>query len=214
LVGYLPLIRKKCYNGCMRTPNTKCILCDKPLYRRPSDKQEFRYAACIKCRGEAQKVAGITKKQQRGLRLGRIKGTNHLEGIPKSFESKKKRAVSMALWCKTNPDKCVARAKNNKGAKHYRWKGGISNLNQSIRQLDKNRKWMDAVKARDGKCVICGSPKSLESHHIIPVAVIMEQYKITTREQAEECKALWLLSNGKTFCRKCHYKVHGRKYED
>jgi len=137
----------------MRTPNCNCLLCEKPLYRRPNELARFRHFACMEHRAEAQKVSGITDKQLAALSLGRQKGTNHLKGIPKSAESKLKQSKSMKLWCKNNPEKALNRAKNNRGEKHYRWNGGSSKLNTSIRLMTENRKWMDSVKLRDGACV-------------------------------------------------------------
>lgn len=49
----------------MRTPNTQCLLCAKPLYRRPYEMAKVRYAACMACRSEAQKVSGIPRADSR-----------------------------------------------------------------------------------------------------------------------------------------------------
>jgi hypothetical protein len=199
----------------MRTPNTQCLLCKKPLYRRPSDSAKFRYVACIKCRSEAQKVSGITDKQLAGLALGREKGTNHLEGLPKSKASNKKRSRSHIKWCRDNPDKVAARGMKNRGENHYKWKGGVSNIQASIRRMTENRKWMDAVKERDGRKCICGSTKNIEAHHIVYLCVLIEQHKIKSREDAYKYKdILWDMKNGITLCRKCHYAIHKRTYAD
>lgn len=57
--------------------------------------------------------------------------------------------------------------------------------------------WAQNVIRRDGgKCVICGSEKKLQAHHIIPVANDPEGvYKYDER-------------NGITLCDKCHAQVH------
>ena len=58
-------------------------------------------------------------------------------------------------------------------------------------------KWARAVKKRDqNKCVICGSIRDLEAHHIIPVSH-NESYK-------------YIVPNGITLCSKCHWYVHNK----
>lgn len=195
-----------------RTPNCACVVCDKPLYRRPHELAKVRYVACIDHRVEAQRHFGVTEKQNHALNLGREKGTNHLDGIPKSEASKRKRSVAMKKWCKENAGAVKKRAAKTRGEKHYRWNGGSSRLNTLIRRMHENRQWMNAVVMRDGECQRCASEVDLEAHHIKPLARILEENNITTCEQARNCKALWDLSNGLTLCKQCHYKHHGRKY--
>ncbi len=137
----------------MRTPNTECIVCKKPLYRRPSDLRRYNGVCCFNCRSAYYK----SKPTSPNLELGREKGTNHLEGISKSNSQKEKMKKKMFKWCKENPDKVKMRGEKTREEKHYRWKGGQSRLNISIRQMHENRKWIEAVKERDKKCKFCGS---------------------------------------------------------
>ena len=194
----------------MRTPNTQCEICGKPLYRRPFELKKYNGVCCISCCSELYKQ----REPSPNLILGREKGTNHLRGIPKSEGSKIKRAISMVKWCKENPAKVKARGKKCRAENHYNWKGGILNIGQSIRRMWECEKWRDDVKARDQKCQLCGSVKNLESHHIIPIQMIIEIFQIKNREDARNCKELWDIKNGVTLCRKCHYKLHGRKYAE
>lgn len=198
----------------MRTPNTKCCICEKPLYRRPNELAKVRHVACMEHRNEAQDKAGLTEAQLAALSMGRRPGTNNRTGYKHSEKTKRKMADTRKQWCKDNPDKVKAAGKKIYGANNYNWKGGCARLNASIRRLAENRKWMDAVKGRDGKCMVCGSAERLEAHHIVPLAVLIGVHGITSRDQARECEALWGLSNGMTVCARCHYKIHGRKYED
>lgn len=198
----------------MRAPNARCCVCRKPLYRRPSELLRVRYFACMKHRNKAQDRAGLTDAQLAALAKGRKPGTNNRAGYKHREESKRKASVAHKAWCKSNPDKVRARGEKTRGSKHYNWKGGSTRLNAAIRRLTENRNWMDAVKARDGKCVVCGIRKTLESHHIVPLAVLVGVHGITNRDEARECAALWDLKNGMTVCARCHYKIHGRKYED
>ena len=56
--------------------------------------------------------------------------------------------------------------------------------------------------------------KKLEAHHIISVNNLIEKHLIQTREQAVECNEFWELGNGITLCRKCHYELEGRTYDN
>lgn len=196
----------------MRTPNTACLLCNKPLYRRPSDMARARYAACLTCRSEAQKVAGITEVQQSGLKLGRPKGTNHRTGYKHREESKAKASASHKKFCAENPGRVLASRAKIRAENHYRWNGGAAKLNTSIRQMNENRRWMDAVKTRDGACVRCGSVERLESHHLTSLAELIERHGIRSRDDARQhASVLWDMNNGETLCEACHYAEHGRR---
>jgi hypothetical protein len=183
------------------------------MYRRPFEIKIARYFVCKKHRSEALKIFGNTKKQNEALKLGREKGTNHLQGIPKSEKSKEKRSIAMKKLYKENPKLFKDRAKSYRGINHYNWKGGKTNINQAIRSLHEMRKWQIAIKKRDKKCRLCGSKKDLEAHHIESVSHMIEKYNIETRDDAIKCDGFWKLDNGITLCKKCHYKIEGRTYD-
>src|SRR5689334_8304987 len=130
----------------MRTPNTECLVCGKPLYRRPFELAKVRHVACMEHRALAQKISGITPAQKAGLALGSVKGTNYRVGYKHKVESRKKASESHKRWCAANPDAVKARGAKNRAENHYRWNGGSSRLNTSVRQMNENRIWMDAVK--------------------------------------------------------------------
>lgn len=188
----------------MRTPNTECILCGKPLYRRPSNIARARYAACISCRGRARVVAGITKAQQAGLGLGRPKGTNHRTGYHHREESKRKTSESNRRFWEAHPDLAIQRAASLR-------KPLSEKLNQYIRRMRENRRWMETVKKRDGRCLRCGSCDALEAHHKIELAELVVRFGITDRDDARAHAAvLWNIDNGETLCQSCHFAEHGR----
>lgn len=195
----------------MRTPNTECILCKKPLYRRAFEFAKVRYFACMGCRSEAQKVVGITDAQHAGLKLGSVKGTNHRTGYKHREESKRQIGESNQRFWAANPELAAARGEKTRGELNAGWKGGVSRLNISIRQMHENRCWMEAIKARDCRCVRCGSSEELEAHHLTSLATLLERHGIKSRADARAHAAiLWDLSNGETLCRSCHFAEHGR----
>ena len=196
----------------MRTPNSECVVCGKPLYRRPNEIAKVRHVACMEHRNEAQAKAGLTAKQLTALSMGRRKGTNNRTGYKHREESKRKASKSHKAWCKANPDKVKARGEKTRGPLNYNWKGGSTRLNTAIRRLTEYRKWADAVVRRDGRCLECGAEVDLEAHHVKPFAELISENGIKNRQQAKECQSLWDESNGKTLCECCHCKKHGRKY--
>lgn len=191
----------------MRTPNTKCEVCEKPLYRRPYELKKYSGVCCRGCRSEYLKSKPVSPN----LELGRQKGMNK-KGHTNTAEEKAKRSKTLRQFYIDNPQVAQERGKKLRAELHYRWNGGISKLNKSIRTMTENRRWMDAVKKRDGKCLFCGSKEELEADHIKPLAELLTEYEITDREQARECKELWNLDNGRTLCRKCHCNKDNRKY--
>jgi hypothetical protein len=195
----------------VRTPNAACVICTKPLYRRPSELARVRYAACIAHRAQAQSFVGVTEAQQAGLKLGRQKGTNYRPLGHRQTDSQKIKVSekNRAFWA-ANPEKALARGEKTRGDKNVRWKGGATRLNTSIRQMTENRRWMDAVKNRDGRCLRCGSTDNLEAHHKVELHDLVERHGIRSRDEARACPELWSLGNGETLCQSCHYTEHGR----
>jgi 5-methylcytosine-specific restriction endonuclease McrA len=167
------------------------------------------------CRSEAQRVAGITPAQHVGLGRGRQKGKGGRRGRPHGAESKRKTAEANRRYWAEHPDQLAARGAKTRGEAHCFWKGGVSKLNESIRRMTENRKWMDAVKARDGRCVRCGSTEKLESHHRRGLAVLIVELGIKDRDDARaNAEKLWDLDNGETLCERCHYQHHGRAHHE
>ena len=58
----------------------------------------------------------------------------------------------------------------------------------------KYRKWREAVLARDGACLKCGSLENLEAHHI--------------KTFADNPQDRFDVSNGLTYCHDCHKQIH------
>lgn len=188
------------------------MVCSKPLYRRPNELARVRHVACMEHRALAQSLSGVTDAQRAGLSLGRVKGKNHRTGYRHREESKRKASETHKAFWAANPELAARRGEKVRGPLNVNWKGGTAKLNLSIRQMTENRRWMDAVKARDGACLRCGSTESLETHHRTPLATLIAQLGIKSRDDARtHSAALWALENGETLCESCHYIEHGRK---
>ena len=97
-----------------------------------------------------------------------------------------------------------------KGDKCYNWKGGITAVNHSIRTCLQYREWIMSVFKRDDfTCQDCGATKVyLHAHHIRLFSDIMQEYSITSLEEALLCDALWDVSNGRSLCELCHKREH------
>ncbi len=96
------------------------------------------------------------------------------------------------------------------GEKNPRWKGGISSLVNKVRTCKKYKEWVKECYQRDNwTCQICskrGGDLNVD-HYPVMFSKIMETKKITSYEQALDCKELWDTSNGRTLCVKCHRKT-------
>lgn len=70
----------------------------------------------------------------------------------------------------------------------------------STRNYDaKYKEWIFAVFKRDNfKCVLCGSKKQIQAHHII--------------RYADSHSGRYAVGNGATTCNKCHKKITGHEH--
>lgn len=97
-----------------------------------------------------------------------------------------------------------------KGDLHPNWKGGISSINNLIRECETYNRWRKEIYKRDNyKCVSCASNIKIEAHHKFPLYKIIKLNNIKTLEEAYLCKDIWNLENGETKCLKCHNLTKG-----
>ena len=92
------------------------------------------------------------------------------------------------------------------GKNSPRWRGGITPLYYRIRKLTESNRWRLAIFERDlFTCQECKkSGIRLECHHIKSFLKIIKENNIKTIEEALNCKELWDVNNGITYCKKCH----------
>ena len=123
---------------------------------------------------------------------------------------KRKNKPSGTLGKTWKVDKIIKRP-NNLGEKNHFWKGGKTKLSQQIRNSAEYSFWRKQIFERDNyTCQQCGRRTKkgdkviIEADHIYPFSKILDDYDITSIEEAISCEKLWVIENGRTLCRDCH----------
>ena len=120
------------------------------------------------------------------------------ETIKKKSDSAKKSGVGK--WMKGRKLSLETRKKmseSRKGSKGNNWKGGITPINNTIRNSLEYRLWRETVFKRDNyTCVWCGI-KSMKG-----VKVILQADHIKPFAYYPELR--FAIDNGRTLCRECH----------
>ena len=126
---------------------------------------------------------------------------------------KRKNKPSGTLGKTWKVDKIIKRP-NNLGEKNHFWKGGKTKLSQQIRNSAEYSFWRKQIFERDNyTCQQCGRRTKkgdkviIEADHIYPFSKILDDYDITSIEEAISCEKLWDIENGRTLCRDCHKKT-------
>jgi hypothetical protein len=98
------------------------------------------------------------------------------------------------------------------GESSHRWKGGITKLTQAIRSCLRYRQWRsDVLHIANYICQDCLRRRAeLHAHHIKSFQDIINEYNITTVEQAIACEELWNINNGVCLCIDCHRSRHNK----
>lgn len=175
----------------------KCSYCKKTIYipnwKRKSynNRQANKNFFCgLKCYREWWKEnIAITFKGKNNINWAGGKQTKICLSCQKEFQSLES---SNAKFCSHS---CSARW-NFLGARNPRWKNGITDINRKLRMSKEYSEWRKKVYQRDRwTCLICKKHlKQLIAHHIKS----WEKYP----------KLRFKVSNGITFCRSCHCRLH------
>lgn len=120
----------------------------------------------------------------------------------------KKRAGNPIKWRHTEESK-LKNSLAHRGEQGSGWRGGLTSLIRLIRSGIKYRTWRMQVFVRDGfRCTWCDRDKVyLNADHIVQFSALLRQNNIKTLEEAENCEALWNITNGRTLCVECHKKT-------
>ncbi len=162
---------------------------------------------------------GLNKILENGLYLGNAFKNAKIEikcevcgNVFNSFKGNKRKFCSRECFGK-------AQRELQKGENCNFWKGGITKLSKQIRESLEYKNWRLAIYKRDNwTCQNCGNRGSieLEAHHTPKsFSELLEEYKIKTFEQAINCKELFNINKGVTFCKDCHgltFEFCGNQY--
>lgn len=125
-------------------------------------------------------------------------------------ECGKEISLNSAIYGSKQCRKCADKEYDKIGENNPNWKGGKTKIETSIWNNSKNKFCRFEVFKRDNyTCQLCKKSKSghINSHHKIPVSVIIELYNIKTLRQALNCNLLWDINWQITLCTKCHSKI-------
>ena len=108
----------------------------------------------------------------------------------------------------------VKKSPNIRGSNNHNWKGGKTKLSFQIRNSAEYSFWRMSVFKRDFfTCQHCGAKNKkgekyiFDADHIYPFSKILDDFNITSIEEAISCEKLWDIDNGRTLCRDCHKKT-------
>ncbi len=91
----------------------------------------------------------------------------------------------------------------NSGEKNFT--GFKKNFNFRLRATRQYLQWRSDVFKRDNyHCQECGEKGYLEAHHIIPLSEIIMLFNVDSQNKSVNCKELWDIGNGISYCKKCH----------
>lgn len=132
----------------------------------------------------------------------------------RKIQSEKRRGIPSCTYGKTWKLNYVKKSPKIKGKNNPNWKGGKTKLSQQVRESAEYSFWRKEVFNRDNyTCVICGRKRKkgdrviIDADHIYPFSKILDDFNITSIEEAISCQELWNIDNGRTLCRECHKKT-------
>ena len=127
------------------------------------------------------KMSACQKGKKTNRKADWLKNNPPRKGVRLSDETKQKMRVAANLSVKEG--------------RHNMWKGGVSSINDRIRNSSKYKQWRKSVIERDNKtCIKCGrSDDKIEVDHIYPFSIYPE--------------LRFDINNGRTLCCRCHRKT-------
>lgn len=154
-------------------------------------------------------ITEITRKKMRDAKLGTKLSKVTTDKMSASHKGQKhseetKQKISICKIGSKNP------MYGKKGDKNPSWKGGKTDIYDTIRTSIEYYQWRMQVFVRDRYvCQHCGDSKggNLSAHHIKSFSSILRENEIKTFSHALECSELWETRNGLTLCDNCHKKT-------
>ena len=247
--GYGKYCSQQCYSiGSRGKRNIKkgyyieCLICKKEFYIEPSQLKSKKFCS-RKCFAQSKRNKPLTEGHKNNIKKSLKRGETH-PFYGKHHNQKMRDKIKKTLlgrfrgsespnWKGGRP-KCIDCGKQlfdykakycincrQKGIRHYNWKGGISPLENIIRDLVENKNWQKQIFLRDNYiCKECGKyGGKLTAHHIKSFSQIFKEFlqqysqfspiedKETLIRLAITYEPFWDVSNGKTLCKECHQKT-------
>ena len=130
--------------------------------------------------------------------------------VPKSKLKTRKEITCSSVCFRKLLSKNAYKLQNKRVAQgiHLFGDGSKAVLKVSIVNHSKYKQWRTSVYQKDGfTCQKCKNCNKLNADHIKPFALIIHENKITSLQEALDCKELWNIENGRTLCLPCHRKT-------
>ncbi len=184
-----------------------------PVPKDPEKRKLWIERQRIAQKGRKNPALAERNRQQTGEK-------NHMFGVKgKNHPSFGKKRPDLAEWNrqhkkgKKNPIRAeLNRQQKGKDHPNYgkRKENPVTPIYKLVRKCSKYNEWRLMIFGRDNfTCQRCYKKGVyLHAHHKKLFSIILKENNIITIEQAENCKELWNINNGITYCKKCHEIIH------
>ena len=197
----------KCrHKGLYKKVTKKCLSCETKMEVPPArEKNGYGKYCSLECRNKGKRGENNYNWKRRD--------TMSCLGCGKEFQYLNSPSLQARGGRKYCSNACLNEFAHKSGCENPNWRGGKREIIKVIRTSPEYHKWRDIVFKRDNYiCTDCGYNKghTLEAHHILPVYLLVQRFKIKTFDESLQCSELWNIDNGITLCEKCHMKQHRR----
>lgn len=201
----------------------KCLQCNKDFKTYTSEIKRGGGIYCSRfCYGSSKVGIKFSDEHRKKLSEANKGHNNSMYGKKHSKETKTRMSIASkgkpkSLKHRENISKSkigtklsMETLKKISGENNWNWKGGKKVLRERIRAMYQYRQWRSDIFTRDNyTCQFCGIKGGVEinADHIKSMSIILDEYKITTIDEARICAELWDINNGRTLCVSCHRKT-------